>query len=381
MLKRFKAPGYNMLFDTVTGELARWGRTLDEDPSMCPVGPEIADIEVSTVCNGIGKDMASRKPCSWCYKSNTGVGENMSLATFKKVFSHFPKTLTQIAFGIGDLDGNPELFQIMEHCRINGVVPNVTTNGMGILEQTTDPLAFGPAAFADSLAHYCGAVAVSHYGDDDLCFDTIKALTDRGLKQVNIHKLLSKQTLSSCFDLLNKVRLDPRCAGLKAVVFLALKQKGDRNRLTPISRIEDYKDLLDYATLNGVDVGMDSCSAPMALKALDQSQVEFIEPCESTLFSIYVNVKGEMFPCSFTEGTKFWEYGIDLTQDEVYDAWTGDEVDFWRHPRLESFRQGLLGSSQCGNCSVQPHCRSCPVYDITPCQPKPHLNPKLKVIQ
>jgi radical SAM protein with 4Fe4S-binding SPASM domain len=363
MKKRFAAPNYNMVFDTETGVLARWGRTLEEDPSMCPVGPEIADIEISTICNGFGRDMATRKPCSWCYKSNTGVGINMTLATFEKVFAQFPKTLTQIAFGIGDLDGNPDMIDIFDHCRANGVVPNVTTNGMGILEKI--PERYGPATYADFLAGTCGAVAVSHYGMDDLCFDTIKALTDRGLKQVNIHKLLAKETVKSCYELVDKVVADPRTAKLKAIVFLLLKPKGDRNKLTPIADHNVYKDLIDYATSKGVAVGMDSCSAPMVLKSVEEHVIPSIEPCESSLFSIYVNTEGELFPCSFTEGTKGWERGINLATDE--------KVNFWYHPRVVAFREGLLKSSECGDCSVKAHCRSCPVYDVTTCQPKPHL--------
>jgi radical SAM protein with 4Fe4S-binding SPASM domain len=377
MKRVFKAPGYNMVFDPETGVLARWGNTFEEDPTMCPVGPEIADIEISTVCNGIGKDMASRVPCAWCYKSNTGVGENMSLETFKKVFAKFPKTLTQIAFGIGDLDGNPDLYQIMYHCRENGVVPNITTNGMGINEIAPG---YDLNTHADLLAHYCGAVAVSHYGMDDLCFDTIEALTSRGLKQVNIHKLLAKETVKSCYDLIDKVAADPRTSKLKAIVFLLLKPKGDRNRLTPIKDHTVYKELIEYATSKGIAVGMDSCSAPMVLKSVDASVIPSIEPCESTLFSIYVNTKGELFPCSFTEGTKGWETGIDLTGDGWNDS-IRSAKEFWYNPRVVAFREGLLNSSQCGDCSVQPHCRSCPVYDVTTCQPKPHLNPKLPVIQ
>lgn len=372
MLKGFKAPGYNMLFNTETGTLARWGNTRDEDPAMCPVGPEIADIEISTVCHGIGKTMAKRVPCSFCYKSNTGVGENMSFDTFKKVLKHFPKTLTQIAFGIGDLDGNPDMFRIMEYCRSKGVVPNVTTNGMGINDVAVPYM----ATYAQVLARTCGAVAVSHYGDYDLCFGAIEALSNAGLKQVNIHKLLSKETFESCFDLIDAVKADDRARGLKAIVFLALKQKGDRNRYHPITDLRDYENLLRYASEMGVNVGMDSCSAPMALKVLDPEQITFVEPCESTLFSIYVNAKGELFPCSFTEGTPGWETGVNLATD--------DKVDFWQDPRVVHFRNGLMNSSmgkKCDGCSVRQHCRSCPVYDITPCHPKPHLNPKLPVIQ
>lgn len=372
-IKRIESEGYNLAFDVETGAMARWGRTEDEDPVMCPFGPEIADIEISTVCNGIGKDMSSRQPCSWCYKSNTGCGENMSIETFKKIFEKFPKTLTQIAFGIGDLDANPHLIAILAHCRRFGVVPNLTTNGMGILEPIYKDATRAPS-YADVLAKLCGAVAVSHYGIDDICFDAVEALTSRGLKQVNIHKLLSKQTYRQCFDLIDKVReakdskhgrfaKDKRLAGLKSIVFLLLKPKGERNNLVSIGSTLDYKEILDYAEASGVSVGFDSCSGPMALRSVPESAIPSVDPCESTLFSIYINVKGEVFLCSFTEGTPGWEGGVDLVNAESFDA-------VWYNPRVQVWREGLLASADtCKNeCGVRKHCRICPVYDVTTCK-------------
>jgi radical SAM protein with 4Fe4S-binding SPASM domain len=361
-LKVFKSPEYNLLFDTQTGFMARWGKTKEEDPVMCPVGPEIADIEISTVCNGIGTSMEKRVPCGWCYKSNTGVGENMSVETFAQVFYNFPKILTQIAFGIGDIDGNPDLLPILAFTRSNGVVPNLTTNGMGIDEK-----------WARRLATLCGAVAVSHYHIDDVCFDAVERLTNAGLKQVNIHKLLSEETYQDCFNLIDRVAKDKKCEGklskLKAIVFLLLKPKGDRNRLHGIASDAQYKALIDYARVKNVAIGMDSCSAPMVLRNVEKEVIPSIEPCESTLFSIYVSVKGEVFPCSFTEGTPGWETGISLTApgDFLKDVWNGERLTKWRNT--------LLGSSSgCNDCAVQSHCRSCPVYEVTPCREVPSAN-------
>jgi hypothetical protein len=46
---------------------------------------------------------------------------------FKKVFDKLPKNLTQIAFGAdASATANPDLFRMMEYCRENGVVPNIT---------------------------------------------------------------------------------------------------------------------------------------------------------------------------------------------------------------------------------------------------------------
>jgi len=207
---------YNFEFNKVTGRFDRWGKTYDDDPVLAPHGPEIADIEISTVCHGV----AGVGPCKFCYKCNSAVGENMSFEVFKTVFSKLPRTLTQIAFGIGDLDANPDLWKILQHCRDNGVVPNITING----DRLNDDL-------ADRLIRLCGAVAVSRYAPrQDICYDAVQRLS-QGLSQVNIHMMLSTETYDECLTLLREAKTDPRLEKLNAVVFLdrkVLKQELDR---------------------------------------------------------------------------------------------------------------------------------------------------------
>lgn len=167
MIKRFNKPDYNYVFDTENGNFARWGKTLEEDPDFSPYGNEILDIEISTVC---------LKGCSFCYKSNKIVGRNMSLRTYMLILDKMPKTLTQVALGIGDIDGNPELWDILAYTRSKGIVPNITINGARMTSKDYD-----------KLAKYCGAVAVSYYNDKD-CFGSVWRLaTNRKMEQVNIH--------------------------------------------------------------------------------------------------------------------------------------------------------------------------------------------------
>ena len=127
---------YNYNFSKVSGQFIRWGKTQEDkdDPIIAPL-PEIADIEISTICNGIGTCMDNRRPCSWCYKSNTGQGKNMSLETLKKILDLLTYNgkcnfTNQVAYGLGDLDSHPQLFEILEETRARGIIPNITTNGM-----------------------------------------------------------------------------------------------------------------------------------------------------------------------------------------------------------------------------------------------------------
>lgn len=343
--KLFRSDNYNFDFTKDTGKFTRWGKTKEDNPVYSPYGPEILDIEVSTICNGI-----EGRPCSHCYKSNTGKGENMSLDTFTKILDKMPETLTQVAFGIGDLSANPDLFNMFAYCRNNAhnqVVPNLTINGAGL---TT--------VEAEKLSCMCGAVAVSRYPENvDVCYDAVEKLTNARLGQTNIHALLSKETFMDCMKAIEDAQTDPRLKKLNAVVFLALKPKGKRNKYRKVT-YELFKLLFEYAKAAGVRVGFDSCSAPFFLKAEEDSSSfeeskELAECCESDLFSSYINVHGRYFHCSFTEGEDTWE-GIDVLEvnDFLLDVWFSDEAT--------KFRGNLVDQEH----SIADDCRLCPIFDL-----------------
>ena len=339
-LKSFKTPNYNYVFDVSCGFFARWGEKMKNDPELSPFGPEILDIEVSTIC---------KKACAHCYKSNTQYGKNMSFETFKEIFHKFPMFdgkhfLTQIAFGIGDIDSNPEIWNMMAYVTHFNVIPNITINGENL---TTE--------FAQRLANICGAVSVSCY-DIDKCLNAVKQLNDAGLKQVNIHQLLSNETFDRCHTLLDLVKTDPRLVNLNSIVFLLLKPKGERNVLTQVTSLEKYKTLVDKAFSNKIKIGFDSCSASSFLKAIKENEnyekiAKMVEPCESTLFSYYINAEGIGYPCSFAEGLPQFK-GIDIlkSQDFIEDVWNNDETI--------QFRQQLISNKDCLDC------RNCQIYKL-----------------
>ena len=337
-IKTCLSEDYNYSFNKVNGKFVRWGKTFDDNPEYSPFGPEILDIEISTICP---------RACSWCYKTNTANGRYMPLDTFKQIFTKFPRNLTQIAFGIGSIEGNPELFEIMKYCRENpnnrGVVPNITINGDNLTDE-----------YAEQLAETCGAVAVSLY-DYDTCFNAVKKLTDLGMKQVNIHCLLSKETYLKCLRVLCESKTDKRLEKLNAIVFLWLKPKGERNELHQLKNMEDYKALVNFAFKNKIRIGFDSCSASTFLRAVkdreDFKQLEEVaEPCESTLFSYYINVDGVGYPCSFTEGGEYKGVDVRLAGDFMKDVWYGEET--------VKFRNKLIGSKN------DMGCRECPAFDL-----------------
>jgi len=326
---------YNFVFDKKTGDFARWGTEIEDDPLFSPIGPEILDFEISVNGCSVG--------CPFCYKGNVPENPiNMTLDKFKIVVDKFPKTLTQIAFGITDLQTNPDFFKMMEYARSIGVIPNFTMTGIDL----TDDL-------AKKIVELCGAVAVSAYQHiKDVGYDIIKTMTDLGLKQTNMHLMVSKQTLPFVLEVIDDIQNDERLKKLNAVVFLGLKPKGrSAKQYSPLDESQ-FAEICALCLEKEIPFGFDSCSAPRFESYVRSSDFSndrkqqllcVSESCESGLFSAYVNVNGDYFPCSFCEGEKEWEDGISIMDSKDFIS------DVWFHPRVTNWRKKLIQSS-CNGC-------------------------------
>ena len=340
-IKILKSENYNYIFNKKNGFFAHWGKTKDEDPEFNPFANEILDIEISTICNGVPNTKGIESPCSFCYKSNTKTGVNMSLETFKKIFDNQSKILTQIAFGAdANATSNPELFQMMQYCRDNEVIPNITV--ANITDET-----------ADKLASLCGAVAVSRYENKNVCYDSIKKLTDRGMTQCNMHIMVSDFTYDQVMETLQDAKTDPRLEKLNAIVMLSLKQVGRGIKFDTLEE-DRYKKLVNYALENNISIGFDSCSAFKFLKSVqDHKDIEkfktCVNSCESFLQSAYINVHGIVSACSFTTNSSF---KLDAVNNKIEDLWHSDEAVKWRNRLLDTSKGNCLG------------CCECPVYKI-----------------
>lgn len=352
--KQVRSEKYNYNFNKRTGFFARWGIEPNDDPAYAP-GPEILDIEISSgKCSG---------DCPFCYKENNSnkSAQNMTFEQFKNIFDKMPKTLTQIAFGICDVDTNPDMFRMFEYARDNGVIPNYTCNGHKMTPE-----------IARKTVELCGAVAVSvgdgyeyeeveeviHGGyDKDSSYNTIDMLTKAGMNQVNIHFMLSEQTYEKAFDLIRDVNNDERLRGLNAIVFLAYKPKGkNKDIFTTITDTKKYKKLIEFCESHNVNYGMDSCSAAMYVSTIQYKDnrvqlSQFVESCESSLFSGYINSQGKYFHCSFSEGEGAWKNGIDVLAANSFE-------EVWNHPLTVKFRRASIKTAQqnphkdCGDCRL-----------------------------
>lgn len=364
--KIVKSESYNYFFSKTDGFFIRFGKNKDEDPEYSPFGPEILDIEVSTICNGIaspntikedyvfedGKKVKKitvikgvESPCKFCYKSNTKNGKNMSLESFKKIIDKMPRTLNQIAFG-ADSKGtsNPWLFDMMDYALSKGIKPNIT------LADVSDDI-------AKKLAARCGAVAISRYANKDICYNSVKKLTDLGMTQINIHQMICVENFEQTKETLNDILKDPRLAKLNAIVFLSLKPKGRGEKFHKLSQ-EQFSELVKFALDNKINCGFDSCGCNKFIESVkDHKDFEnfktVCEPCESFgLFSSYVSVDSEYFPCSFTPGEGNWKQGINVENCEDFIK------DIWNHPKLVEDRKKSI------NCVDKNGCRKCLLFDI-----------------
>jgi hypothetical protein len=325
-IKVLESKDYNYLFNASNGFFARWGKTKEEDPTWSPFGPEIMDIEIS---DGNSCPMT----CAFCYKGNKkgdGKGTHMSLETFKQIFSTFPPTVTQIAYGITSIGAHPELFDIFEYSRSQGVIPNVTINGMDAL---TDEQ-------VQRLVKVTGAMAISiNKTNVENGFNLIQRLTDAGARQINIHYVISKETIDFAYKVCDSIKNDPRLKKMNAIVFLGLKPKS-RGQAFQILPTPEYIKLVNHCLDNEVRFGFDSCSAPKFDKAVEISTLEEAkkkmllqcsERCESGLFSAYIDCYGKYWHCSFGEGMEI-AYGIDVTKvkDFTKEVWLSAPMTTWR---------------------------------------------------
>lgn len=258
------------------------------------------------------------------------------------------QTLTQWAAGIGNIDANPDMVRMFKYTRDNNVIPNITINGWGLTPE-----------WVDTLKKYCGGVAVSRYENKDVCYDAVKALTDAGVSQCNIHMVISNENIDQCYAVINDAINDPRLSKMKAIVFLTLKPKGKRNKWTTIKDVNVYRKLVQYAMDNSIGIGFDSCSAPTFLASMKDHPnfklfSQLSESCESDRFSGYANVDGIWSHCSFTEGLPNWGT-VDLKTITDFDK------EVWNSPEVTKFR-GCLTCQD--NKHIGDEVYLCPVYDL-----------------
>lgn len=334
--KVFRSDEFNYIFNKKTGKTMIWGKKYVDNPEVAPF-PMILDMEITTICKGIGTKYGRNKnselennPCTFCYKCNTHNGKYMSFEVAKNIIDKLPKELTQIAFGVdASLIGNPDWYKIFCYARDNGYIPNVT---VADIDDDT----------AKKLADVVGACAVSFYGNKDVCYDSIKSLHNAGLKYINIHCMISKETINNAYELIKDISNDERLKNVYAIVFLSLKRKGRGYKFNCLTQ-EEFSKLVNTCLSKNINYGFDSCSGQKFLDCVKSTKNQYLEifcdKCESARMSYYINVDGLGYPCSFSEDII---KPIDILHCNDFIN------DVWNNPITINFREkSLLNDCNC----------------------------------
>lgn len=283
---------YNEFFSKVDGFTCKFGTSAADDPDWCPLGPDIADIEISI--NGCPR--VGGTSCKFCYKNNTDrPATNMSLANFKKIVRKFPRNLSQIALGITGVQTNPDFKEMLRWLREDmGIIPNYTLSGADLNND-----------IFEATLKYCGRVAVSVYETDkNLCYNTIKRFNERSSKFCNMHLILSDYNLNFVNEVLDDIE-SGKVVGLRNIVFLRCKPVGRASKLPCTLSFETLDTVITRCMKIGIGYGFDSCSCGLVQDYFKnrgkQKLMEYCEPCEGFKLSFYINALGEGCLCSFCE--------------------------------------------------------------------------------
>ena len=329
---------YHFRADAQTGLTMRWGKTLHEDPIWAPI-PELADISISNHCS---------KGCSYCYRKSAKNNEFMTLEQYERVLDalNHPKygNVFQVALGGGEPLEHPEFVQIIEATLKREIVPNFTTNGMCLTEDV-----------CKAIRGKVGAVALSITRVGELEREKAAMLSKYNIR-TNVHYVLSAKNIGEAIEIVSG-KYNEVFEGVNAIIFLTYKPAG-RGKMDGVMQsgpeLERFVQLVNEYDNKGVKIGFDACFVPNLLYK-GFKPAEMVDVCEAGFFSVYVDHKMNVSPCSFSGGTDAYsleEYGF-------YDIWENKFADY----------RGRMQNMCNVDCAVHEVCRGCcPYYpEITMC--------------
>ena len=328
---------YHFLADKNTGITFRWGKTFEENPKFAPI-PELADISISNCCT---------KGCPFCYRSSTPDGGIMQLKDYCDVLDSMKSAkygnVFQVALGGGEPLEHPDFIQIINETVKRGIIPNFTTNGNLLTMELVKYLKGKVGSLAISMTD------ISDAGK----FDSVLATKNR--TKINIHYILSSKTINQAIEIL-KGKYNFLLNGVNAIVFLTYKPAGRGINKYILRNNEKLKLFLSYTRKPKVNckIGFDACFVPMLLRNSKELN-NYVDFCEGGFFSVYINEKKEVAPCSFSNGKDSYS----LNRYDFYDIWLN---------KFKSYRERV--DNKClEHCQLKGQCRGfCQYYpQITVC--------------
>lgn len=329
---RRHSKNYNFIGDTIEGITFRWGRTFNDNPFYAP-HPELADISISNHCS---------KNCSFCYRDSTPNNSFITLDEYTYILDalEHPKwgNVFQIAIGGGEPLEHPNFLDIINTTFNRNIIPNFTTNGL-LIDKT----------IANEISTKVGAVALSCQNIDELEIERINLLSEFKIK-TNIHFLLSSETLSQAINIL-KGNYNKLLENINAIIFLTYKPCGRADESMTLNKNDDFMSfihLIDNSKCS-TKIGFDACFVPNLMK-FTQVNIDYIDPCECAFFSVYIDEKMNVKPCSFT-----------TDKNESFNLKEFSFTEIW-DIKFEKIRKSRINACQ-SECKLKNECRGgCPYF-------------------
>ena len=140
-----------------------------------------------------------------------------------------------------------------------------------------------------------------------------------------------------------------------SIIFLTYKPFGRGNKDDSIQskdKLLKFLNLIDSPMTN-LKIGFDACFIPLLLKKT-QTDSDLIDSCECGFFSVYIDEKLNVMPCSFCNQNKF---SFNLKQIHFDEIWTERFNDYKKHI-------GEYGLVNCDECDKTDECRGkCPFFE------------------
>lgn len=271
--------------------------------------PHLIDVGIMGHCTH-GLSGLCMKSGVQCYQNGLNINKpNMSVEDFRKIAEECKDLTNQFALGgRGDPNEHEHFGEILAICRENNIVPNYTTSGFRL---TDEEIAF--------TKKYCGAVAVSWYRSD-YTLDAILRFVKAGVK-TNIHFVLNNDTIEEAIGLLENNGFP---AGINAVVFLTHKPVGLGQKEKCLRhddvRLERFISLIRNKKFN-FKIGIDGCFVVSLINSNMNFNMKYLDTCEATRFTCYIDADLNMYPCSFDVNEM---YKVSLRNSTILKEWHGD---------------------------------------------------------
>lgn len=296
-------------------------------------GPLLLDVSITNRCE---------RQCDFCYRKSQIRGYDMPIEDYTFLLSQAEQCgVQQIAIGGGEPTLHPNFIDILKQTAKRGLIPNYSTNA----DHLTDEILI-------ATKKYCGAMAISIYGDIGNYKNTIERITDFEIS-VNLHMILRSDLISSYTAFLQN---PPKWLNrVNAIIFLNYKPADGRielclNRTSKDILVEFFHSVASFKTCG---VGFDTCSVSFVSNYL-QVDSSLFDYCEAARKSAYINEKLMVYPCSF-----YITQGVNLKEATLYNIWSSS-------PLFESHRDNV--SRGCNRCERFTKCHyGCTIYDINNC--------------